>query len=336
MIHQNTPNPGREREPMGPRGVDRVEPAPPAGQAVQEEHEHEAGRTAGRAGEKPTRDLSDRAREAKDAARHTISDAAHSAKEAAAHARHAAGEKAAEATRMLREKGQSLIEGQKGRAAGTIGDIGHALSDAGDRLERENDPTLARYVHSAAESVRSFADELEHKPVGALLHDLREVARRRPEWFVGGMFVAGLALARFAKSASEPDPRSHGHAEGHGRGASHEPRQAMPTGAPHGTTTGQPRDITAGVETKPASFNVPNTPAATCPPNTPAVGGATTASRASAGANTATGVTGSGSKPRDATPSSEPNAGTNAPGNESGRSAGVVPSDPAFRDRRTP
>lgn len=158
--------------------------------------------------------LSQQARDVKDQARQSATQVidqakagAQQVKEGAQHLKSQVGQQAADAARQLREKGQSLLGEQKTRAAASLEGVGKAIHDAGSRLEREDDNTLASYVHGAADQVQVLADYLKNKQVEDLYQDTCNLARRRPELFVGGMFVAGLLLARFAKSSSPA--RSH-------------------------------------------------------------------------------------------------------------------------------
>jgi ElaB/YqjD/DUF883 family membrane-anchored ribosome-binding protein len=112
------------------------------------------------------------------------------------------GQQAAQAAQQLRERGTSFLSDQKTRASTTLDDLGNAISAAACRLEKDNDDAIAGYVHGAADQVRVLSTYLKDKPVESLFSDFCDMARRKPEYFVGGMFVAGLALARFAKSGS--------------------------------------------------------------------------------------------------------------------------------------
>lgn len=116
------------------------------------------------------------------------------------------GQQATEAARMLREHGASMLTDQKQRAAGSLEGIGSAIRGAADRLHEAKDDNIAHYLDAAAETVERATQYLKGSEVGQLMHDAQNLARRRPEWFFGGAFIAGLALARFAK-ARRPEPR---------------------------------------------------------------------------------------------------------------------------------
>ena len=56
-----------------------------------------------------------------------------------------------------------------------------------------------------AEKLEQAADNVQSRDPGMILHDVERAARRRPEIFFGGMFLAGLVLSRFLKASSERD-----------------------------------------------------------------------------------------------------------------------------------
>jgi hypothetical protein len=70
-----------------------------------------------------------------------------------------------------------------------------------------------------------------------LRHDVEDIARRHPAVFFGGMFVAGLAAARFFKASCETEPglgESTGD-EYHQETQASAPEQAAPAAAPQPT-----------------------------------------------------------------------------------------------------
>jgi hypothetical protein len=79
--------------------------------------------------------------------------------------------------------------------------VATVLRDAGTNFGTE-DAAVAHYMGRAADRVESLAQYLDQRDVNEILHDAREMVRRRPEVFVGTMFVAGLVLGRFLRSAS--------------------------------------------------------------------------------------------------------------------------------------
>lgn len=102
-----------------------------------------------------------------------------------------------------REQADEAVSRRKDDAAGRLDALSGALHDGAQRLGTEDD-VLARYANTAADGVDRLSRYLRESDPEALLRDVEGFARRRPELFVGGTFVAGLLLARFLKSTSGP------------------------------------------------------------------------------------------------------------------------------------
>ena len=63
------------------------------------------------------------------------------------------------------------------------------------------DPAAADRVESVASKIGGVAKYLNDHEPGDLLDDGRALARRHPEVVLGGLFVVGLAAARFLKAS---------------------------------------------------------------------------------------------------------------------------------------
>jgi hypothetical protein len=133
-----------------------------------------------------------------------VQDAKTSINEAAQQARRKVGAYA-EAAKV---RGQEMLDQQKHRAADQLHIVGEAAHRAADKFREEKDDNIAGYIDAVADEVDRLGDYLERRDLRTLLSDTQRFARREPEWFLGGMFLAGLALTRFLK-ASSPAPRSY-------------------------------------------------------------------------------------------------------------------------------
>ena len=110
----------------------------------------------------------------------------------------------------LSDRTQQLADAGKSRAAAGIQDIVRAARAAADALEERNDPTVAGYARSLADSLDQAGGYLQNADVSDLWREVNTFTRRRPEWVVGGAFVVGLALARFLKADRRgPQRRDH-------------------------------------------------------------------------------------------------------------------------------
>ena len=116
-------------------------------------------------------------------------------------------EKAKEAGDKVKEQGRTFLNKQKEHIGSEIRTYSAAARRAGERLESESDTNLSGYVSSAADQLDRLATRLQERDLGELIDDVEEMARRRPEVFYGGMFVAGLVGARFLKASKEKRAR---------------------------------------------------------------------------------------------------------------------------------
>jgi hypothetical protein len=89
-----------------------------------------------------------------------------------------------------------------------------ALRAASERLRDEGN-VLAEPAQKGAEQLERMSSYLREKELNDFLEDLEAFARRKPEVVFGGLFVVGLATARFLK-ASRRRPRRAGPAESMG------------------------------------------------------------------------------------------------------------------------
>lgn len=142
------------------------------------------------------------------AAGHDVKDqlgaAAEQAKSAAGDAVERVKDEAVHATEKAKEHGRKVFETQKHRVATEIHAYSEAARGAADRLNDESDTNLGSYVASAADYLDRMGNRIDERGLEELVSDVQGMARRRPEIFYGGLFVAGLAAARFLKASSRP------------------------------------------------------------------------------------------------------------------------------------
>lgn len=117
-----------------------------------------------------------------------------------------AAEAVAEATRRARDAGREALDKHKHRAAGELDSLGASVRATAEQLRAGPLAAAGDYVESAAEGLERASRYLEEQDLAALRRDAEELVRGRPGWFLGGMFVAGLALARFAKAGAAGSP----------------------------------------------------------------------------------------------------------------------------------
>ena len=116
---------------------------------------------------------------------------------------------AMERVESVRERAQTGITEQRSAVASRIGRFGNILHDASESL-RSDDEFLAHWVDEAGQRVERVASYVGEADLGDVLEDVRDFARARPAWFIGGAFLAGLAIGRFLKSGAPQSGGSFG------------------------------------------------------------------------------------------------------------------------------
>ncbi len=154
-------------------------------------------------------DLRREARDVKESAKQAVSDTTAQVKQGVQSATEQARQQATDVAQQLKERGVTFIDEQKGRAAEVLRDVVAATRRAAEKLHNENDHNLAGYADSIAGRLGSLEGYLNQADGRRLVHDAADLARRRPEWILGGAFVVGLAVSRFLK-ASRPDGAAYG------------------------------------------------------------------------------------------------------------------------------
>lgn len=98
------------------------------------------------------------------------------------------------------ERASRLADEQRQRALAGVTDVVSATRAAAQELRNRDDTTIAGYAEAAADQLECVQRYLEHAELNDLAREAASFTRRRPEWVLGGAFVAGLALARFLKA----------------------------------------------------------------------------------------------------------------------------------------
>lgn len=106
------------------------------------------------------------------------------------------------ATHQAQEAGRTFIRNQQEMLASRLSEYAEAARAASERLHGEEGNMLARPAERAADGLERLSHYLKEKQPADLMGDLENFARRRPEVVFGGLFIAGLAAARFLKASS--------------------------------------------------------------------------------------------------------------------------------------
>jgi uncharacterized membrane protein len=124
---------------------------------------------------------------------------------------HDAKEEVSNVAGQARDQVQGLVSQQKTRVADQLGSLAGALRDTGNQLgqklgdKQSNLLDLGGYAGKAADQVDRFSSYLRDRDLGEVVRDAETFARRRPELFLGGTFIAGLLLARFLKASGDAE-----------------------------------------------------------------------------------------------------------------------------------
>ena len=134
------------------------------------------------------------------------------ARETAEQVKHKAAEMTEAITSTLKEEAERLFDEQKGKAASKVGRYGKLIHQSAHALRAVKADGVADMVDGAAERVEHINDYLEERTLAQVLDDVGEVARRHPGMMLGGLFIAGLAGARFLKASASRDDAGGGSA----------------------------------------------------------------------------------------------------------------------------
>jgi hypothetical protein len=132
-------------------------------------------------------------------------DAASRAKEAAAGVAEQVQQTAGDYARQAQAHGRDMLDQQRQRVAAQVRTAAEAAQRAADRFREDHDDNIASVIQTFGTEVNRLGDYLDRQDLNGLWRDAQSFARRRPELFLGGMFVAGLALSRFLKASADHD-----------------------------------------------------------------------------------------------------------------------------------
>jgi hypothetical protein len=139
---------------------------------------------------------------------------------------------------QARDQVQQIVTQQKDQVAERLGGLAGVLHDTANRMrEDERSGPFGGYADQVANQVDKLSTYLRNNDLSGFVRDTEGFARRRPDLFLGGTFLAGLMLARFLK-ASSPDEEDFGYGGSAYQGYQGSQRYPETTGAStYGTGT---------------------------------------------------------------------------------------------------
>jgi hypothetical protein len=132
----------------------------------------------------------------RDAASQTFSKASDMARQAGEQAKHAAAATASTVTENVKD----LLNRQLGSGAGLAGQFASSVRLAADDVSKES-PMIGGFVHSFANTVDGYAEQLQDQTVDQLARTASDFTRREPALVFGLAAVAGFLAFRTMKSA---------------------------------------------------------------------------------------------------------------------------------------
>jgi hypothetical protein len=122
-------------------------------------------------------------------------------------------ETAAEMARAVREtvkeEAERLFEEQRGKMSSKAAKVGKVVRQTAHALRAVRLEAVAEQVDAGAQRIDDASDYIKERNLTEVLQDAEEIVQRNRGLAVGGLFVAGFALARFLK-ASEPNSEGEG------------------------------------------------------------------------------------------------------------------------------
>jgi hypothetical protein len=124
------------------------------------------------------------------------------------------GERLQDAASGLVDQAGRTAEAQASRTMTQAGDalsqLAGAVRSAGSDM-RTNRPEIANVADTAADQVERAATYLRQHDAGEALEAATDFARRQPVLVMGAALLAGLAVGRFVRSASDSQSSRHGY-----------------------------------------------------------------------------------------------------------------------------
>jgi hypothetical protein len=132
---------------------------------------------------------------------------AEQAREAVSDVTTRARREAASLAGQARVRAENVARGKQAEAADRLDHLARAFLQAAHTLEEDGLPGAGRYASAVASRIENVSRYVRDARLEHVVRDAQSFARRHPGPVLAGAFLAGIALARFAKStASRPVP----------------------------------------------------------------------------------------------------------------------------------
>jgi len=143
-----------------------------------------------------------------DEARQRLEREAEAARQAAGNVTENVKQQAQDVASDVQAQAQQMLSEQKDKAKTGLMDLCSAIRRAADDLEQREQPQIANIARSVATGIEDFSDAIGRRNFQDMMGDVQKFVRNHPTAVFGGAVLAGLAIARFAKSSSQ-HPSTH-------------------------------------------------------------------------------------------------------------------------------
>lgn len=114
-------------------------------------------------------------------------------------------DRAAPVSRIDRVKSEGIdhLEAQRQKVSANLEQVSTALRQTSQSLASSDNQLAVNVVDWTSERLENLASYLASRDLATMTDDARAFARRRPPLFLGGMFVAGIGIARYLRAGAD-------------------------------------------------------------------------------------------------------------------------------------
>jgi hypothetical protein len=155
------------------------------------------------AGDDTIQHVKERAAEVANYVKSSTRAATQQVKETAAEMARAIGE-------TVKEEAERLFEEQRDRVSSRAVKVGKATRQVAHALKAVRLDAVAEQMEAGARRVDDASDYIKERNLTEILQDAEEIVQRNRGLAVGGLFIAGFALARFLKASEAREDEDGG------------------------------------------------------------------------------------------------------------------------------
>ena len=100
-------------------------------------------------------------------------------------------EQTSKAASNIQNRIDDYVEQRRSQLADSVGSLAQAVHESSRKLHEQDQHQFAPVLDSAASRLESLAQYMQHASFRDMTSDIADLARRRPEVFLGGALFAG-------------------------------------------------------------------------------------------------------------------------------------------------